>query len=198
LKTFFVSLLLFFSPGIFAKNLLDDIRESVVNTPIIKGEFHQIRSLAGVKKKLLSNGHFIIDKSIGILWITEAPFPQVIKITQSELQIKINTQVVMKLDSTSQPAVRYINELLLSIFSGNMGVIEKMFEIKGESSAQGWTLHLTPKKSGPAVIKTINLSGKNSVNTIFLETSSGDLTQINFSKIEHLNELSSDETSKFD
>jgi hypothetical protein len=197
LKKVFLSFLLLFSTTSFAQDLLSDIQKTVVNAPIIKGEFHQTRALVGVNKKLNSEGYFLVDKSRGILWVTEKPFPQAVKITQSELQIQNNSQVVMRLNAESQPGIKYINELLLSIFSGNMQLIEKMFDISGQSTKQGWSLHLTPKKSGPSILKTVDLAGKAVVDSVSFETSTGDLTQISFSKVKTLNTLSPDEAAKF-
>ena len=193
----FLSLLLIFSTTSFAQDLLGEIRQSVVNTPAIKGDFHQTRTLVGVNKKHSSEGYFLVDKSKGILWVTEKPFPQTIKITQTELQIQNNSQVVMRLNADSQPAIKYINELLLSIFSGNMQLIEQMFDINGQSTKQGWSLRLTPKRSGPSILKTVDLKGKTVVDSVTFETSTGDLTQINFSKVKPLDTLSPDEAAKF-
>lgn len=197
MKKVFLSLLLFFSTTSFAQGLLGEIRQTVVNAPAIKGDFHQTRTLVGVNKKLNSEGYFLVDKSKGILWVTEKPFPQTIKITQTELQIENNSQVVMRLNADSQPAIKYINELLLSIFSGNIQFIEKIFDINGQSTKQGWSLRLTPKRSGPSIFKTVELTGKSVVDSVSYETSTGDLTQINFSKVKPLDALSTDEAAKF-
>ncbi|WP_397390606.1 outer membrane lipoprotein carrier protein LolA [Polynucleobacter sp.] len=197
MKRAFLSLLLLFSTAPFAQSLLSDVQQSVVNAPIIKGEFHQTRALIGVNKKLISEGYFLVDKSKGILWVTEKPFPQTVKITQSELQIQNNSQVVMRLNSESQPGIKYINELLLSIFSGNIQIIEKMFDINGQSTKKGWSLHLTPKKSGPSILRNVDLAGKTVVDFVSFETNTGDLTQINFSKVKTPDSLSPDEAAKF-
>jgi hypothetical protein len=76
-------------PGlVFADQLLQNIQASITTAPIMRGSFKQIRVLSGVSKQLNSEGFFLVDKERGILWVTEKPIYQVLKVTPSEINIK--------------------------------------------------------------------------------------------------------------
>ena len=164
----------------------------------MRGNFQQVRSLVGVSKKLQSQGYFLLDKSKGILWITEKPFPQILKITASEIQMESNHQVLMKLSAKSEPVVQFINELLFTILSGDVSSIEKNFAFKGQSQGKSWTLQLIPLQPNlRRIVKQIQLEGTTTVNRITIDMDSGDATQIAFMGVQSVNALSDDDLAKF-
>lgn len=163
----------------------------------MRGSFKQARMLSGVSKQLNSEGFFLVDKERGILWVTEKPIYQVLKVTRSEINIKNKSQTIMNINATNEPSIRFINELLLSIFSGDMSAIEKVFTYQGEINANGWSLLLTQKKSNSAVLGKVSISGKSAIESVSLESKDGDLTRITFADVKPITSLTKDEISQF-
>jgi hypothetical protein len=163
----------------------------------MRGSFKQIRVLSGVSKQLNSEGFFLVDKERGILWVTEKPIYQVLKVTPSEINIKNKSQTIMNINATNEPSVRFINELLLSIFSGDMSAIEKVFTYQGEINTNGWSLLLTQKNSNSAALGKVSIRGKSAIEAVSFESKDGDLTRITFADVKPVTSLTKDEISQF-
>jgi hypothetical protein len=163
----------------------------------MRGSFKQTRVLSGVSKQLNSEGFFLVDKERGILWVTEKPIYQMLKVTPSEINIKNKNQTIMNINAANEPSMRFINELLMSIFSGDMSAIEKVFIYQGEINTNGWSLLLTQKKLYPATLGKVSIRGKSAIEAVSFESKDGDLTRITFTDVKPVRSLTKDEISQF-
>jgi hypothetical protein len=153
-----IALILFLIAGsVYADSLVSQIEALVSTAPTVRGKFTQSKTLSGVSKKLNSEGFFIVDKSKGIVWITEKPIYQTLKVSDLGIRIGNKSGVLMNLDARSEPSVKYINELVLAIFSGDMSALEKLFNYSGDVTAKGWNLELTPKNTVSTLFKKITI-----------------------------------------
>ena len=193
-----IALMLFLIAGsVYGDSLVNQIEGLVSISPTVRGNFTQIKTLSGVSKKLNSEGFFIVDKSMGIVWITEKPIYQTLKVSDSGIRIGNKSVVLMNLDARSEPAVKYINELVLAIFSGDMRTLEKLFNYSGDVTAKGWNLELTPKNTASTFFKKITIVGSSAINRISFISKDGDLTEVIFSDVRLATVLSKDETLQF-
>ena len=182
---------------VFADRLLDQIKTLIESPQIVRGNFTQTRILIGVSKKLTSDGFFLIDKSKGIVWVTERPIYQAIKITDAGIIIGNKTNTLMTIDSRNQPSVKYINELMLAMFSGDMNSLERVFNSTGEFTTKGWVLELTQKNPSSAILKSVVITGNSAISHITFSTKEGDITDINFTNVKPITSLTKDEISLF-
>ena len=193
-----IALMLFLITGsVCAGTLVSQIETLVSAAPTVRGKFTQSKTLSGVSKKLNSEGFFIVDKSKGIVWITEKPIYQTLKVSNSGIRIGNKSSVLMNLDARSEPSVKYINELVLAIFSGDMSALERLFNYSGEVTAKGWTLELTPKNTVSTLFKKITIVGSSTINRISFISKDGDLTEVIFSDVRLDPVLSKDEILQF-
>jgi outer membrane lipoprotein-sorting protein len=193
-----IALMLFLITGsVCASTLVSQIETLVSAAPTVRGKFTQSKTLSGVSKKLNSEGFFIVDKSKGIVWITEKPIYQTLKVSNSGIRIGNKSGVLMNLDARSEPSVKYINELVLAIFSGDMSTLEKLFNYSGEVTAKGWNLELTPKNTVSTLFKQITIVGSSTINRISFISKDGDLTEVIFSDVRLDPVLSKDEILQF-
>jgi hypothetical protein len=183
--------------SVYGDSLVNQIEGLVSISPTVRGNFTQIKTLSGVSKKLNSEGFFIIDKSMGIVWITEKPIYQTLKVSGSGIRIGNKSGVLMNLDARSEPSVKYINELVLAIFSGNMSALERLFNYAGDVTAKGWSLELMPKNTASSLFKKITIVGSSSISRISFISKDGDLTEVIFSDVRLATVLSKDETLQF-
>ena len=197
IKKILAVLLVICSGYVFADQLLDQIKTLINSPQIIRGNFTQTRILMGISKKLTSDGFFLIDKSKGIVWVTERPIYQALKVTDIGISIGNKTNTLMKIDSLNQPSVKYINELMLAMFSGDMNSLERVFNYSGELTAKGWVLELTQKNSSSAIFKKVVINGNSTVSHITFYTKEGDITDINFTNVKPITSLTKDEISLF-
>jgi hypothetical protein len=103
----------------------------------------------------------------------------------------------MNLDARNEPSVKYINELVLAIFSGDRSALERLFSYSGDATATGWNLELTPKNTSSTLFKKITIVGSSAINRISFISKDGDLTEVIFSDVRLAPVLNKDETLQF-
>jgi outer membrane lipoprotein-sorting protein len=103
----------------------------------------------------------------------------------------------MNLEARSEPSVKYINELVLAIFSGDMSSLEKLFNYSGDATAKDWNLELTPKNTASTFFNKITIVGSSAINRISFISKDGDLTEVVFSDVRLAPVLSKDEILQF-
>jgi len=161
------------------------IQAMLAKPKILCGRFDQTKQLAGIKKPLVSNGRFCAAADKGVLWRNLKPFPSTLRLTRDEIVQLQGERVTLHLDAKKEPAVRMIHSVLFASLTGDLGQIEKLFEIEGSASADRWSVAL--KARAPSLAKTIGniaLEGGAYVKQITLNDASGDRTTIVFSEIQ--------------
>lgn len=186
-----------FSEATFAESLPNQIESMVGSAQAVRGKFVQIKVMTGISKRLISDGNFIVDKGQGVLWVTEKPIYQKLRVSNSGIKIDNKGGNLMTLDARSEPSVRYINELVLAVFSGDMNVLDRLFNYTGEASSKGWVIELTPKSVSSAPFKKISMTGGSAISRITFTSRDGDLTDITFSEIRPAASLTKDEVLQF-
>lgn len=196
-KSFMVLILCLIAGSVCADSLINQIGDLVSASPTVRGRFAQSKTLSGVSKKLNSEGFFIVDKSKGVVWVTEKPIYQTLKVSNSGIRIGNKSGVLMNLDARSEPSVKYINELVLAIFSGDMTALEKLFNYSGDVRAKDWNLELTPKNTVSLPFKKITIVGSSAISRISFVSKDGDLTEVIFSDVHLAPLLNGDEVLQF-
>ena len=81
--------------------------------------------------------------------------------------------------------MRIINSLLFSVLAGDLGQLEKHFDIDGSVSDGAWSVKLKARDAGVAkVIGAIALDGAAYVKNIAIDEANGDRTRIVFSALQ--------------
>jgi len=159
------------------------VRARLADTPVLRGEFEQSKSLQGFKKPLVSKGQFLLARSRGVVWTTRQPFPSTIVLTGKQLAIRQGDAGLQPLSGqggaqTAQTA----NRLLMALLSGRVEELSTQFTMSETLyGTVGWRLLLVPKP-GPMknVFRRIELAGDDHVRVVVLEETSGDRTEIHF------------------
>jgi len=161
------------------------IQSMIAKPTVLCGRFDQTKQLVGLKKPVKSSGRFCIVADKGVLWRSERPFANTIKLTRDEIVQLQGERVAMRLETKKEPTVRMINSVLFALLAGDLDQLEKLFEIDGDVNHQSW--HVTLKPRTPALaraIGAITLDGAEYVKNIAIDESSGDRTSIVFSAIQ--------------
>ena len=178
--------------------LLQAIQSQLAVDTVIRGDFTQTRQLTGIKKPLVANGTFVVEKTRGVLWRTLKPFAQTMRVTQGEILQKDGERVLMVLSADQEPAVNAISRVLFSLFAGDLSALAEFFDYTGQSS-NGWQLSFTPRNDGlRAVIGSLSLEGDNVVRQVTLTSAAGDITRIVFSNVATAGALTADERAQFE
>jgi hypothetical protein len=160
------------------------IQAMLAKPAVLCGRFDQTKTLAGMKKPLLSQGRFCVVNGKGVLWRTLKPFPNTLRLTRDEIVHFQGERVAMRLDAKQEPTVRMINSVLFSLLSGDLGKLDTLFEVDGSVDNASWKVALKAREPALAkAIGAISLDGAAYVRNIHLYEASGDRTDIVFSDI---------------
>lgn len=179
--------------------LLQAIQSQLAVDAVVRGDFTQTRQLAGIKKPLVANGTFVVEKTRGVLWRTLTPFPQTLRVTQGEILQKDGDRVLMVLRADQEPAVNAISRVLFSLFAGDISALAEFFDYTGRIDGGVWQLSFTPRNDGlRAVIGSLSLEGGSVVRQVTLTSAAGDNTLIDFSNTSTAAALTDDERAQFE
>ena len=177
--------IVFASMPLWAAAPVAEIQSMLTKPKVLCGHFDQSKQLTGLKKPMVSNGRFCVVADKGVLWRTLQPFPNTMRLTRDEIVHLQGDRVAMRLDAKQEPAVRMINSVLFALLGGDLGQIEKWFEVDGAIHDNSWSVTLKARE--PALAKAISsvaLNGDAYVKNITISETSGDRTRIVFSKIQ--------------
>lgn len=160
--------------------------ESMLHKPaVLCGRFEQKKQLVGLKNAVNSSGRFCVVAGKGVLWRTLKPFPNTLRLSRDEIVQLRGDQVALRLEAKNEPTVRLINTVLFALLAGDIGQLEKLFEIDGSVQDKAWTLTLKALEPGLAkAIGSIALKGGVHVRSITIHEASGDRTSIDLVSIE--------------
>jgi hypothetical protein len=161
------------------------IQSMLAKPKILCGRFDQTKQLVGLKKPVGSSGRFCVVADKGVLWRSLRPFPNTIKLTRDEIVQLQGERVALRLDAKQEPTVRMINSVLFALLAGDLGQLEKLFEIDGNVNNNSWSVTLKARE--PALAKAVGaiaLDGAEYVKHVTIDEASGDRTSIVFSAIQ--------------
>jgi hypothetical protein len=195
----FIGVLLFWACGLARAELLEDVQRQLTLAPVIRGEFLQTRQLAQIKKPLLARGQFLVATNLGVIWENTQPFTQVTRLTRNEILQTDGETTLMKISADKEPAVKIINGILFSVFSGDVAALAQTFEYNGEAAPKGWRLHFVPRDKNLArLIRELRLEGGTAITRVEMESAAGDVTRIEFTAQSYAESLTETEKKRFE
>ena len=126
----------------------------------VSGNFIQKRFIAASGRTLKASGVFTAS-SEEILWETQKPFKNTLKITAEKIiqtDAKGNSLI---LDGKENQTFALISKMMATLFSGNQKELEEYFEVSfSEGEKDSWIMQLKPKDSSiSSVMELIELCG---------------------------------------
>lgn len=170
--------------GAPAADTLETVRSRLADVALLRGEFVQVKRLAGFRNPLQSSGQFVLVRGRGVLWLTHKPFASTLVVTPERLEsLDAQGQRLVRLDTRDEPALRSINQLLLATLSADLAPLRALFAIDAELvGARGWRLVLRANDALLArQLARITLAGERHVHEVQIEEHNGDRTEIRFS-----------------
>lgn len=157
---------------------LSQLTSQLSQTPILSGNFEQLKYLKGFPKPLRTNGNFTFWADRGVIWETQKPFASKIVLTPSRLE-SINRYQHQTFSTENNPHLALINHLLIDLMQGDIQEIEKYFNISLSGEASKWTMSLIPMDQNiKAVFEKISIQGSKKVQQLVFYAPNGDKTEI--------------------
>lgn len=196
-------LMAFSAATLFAQNAtLDSVCESLTKNTVTTGNFTQEKKLPSVKRALKSYGTFVFCKD-GIVWNTTRPVKSSLAVTSTKLVQFTPDGKQTVLDGADNAIFKSIAQTVTALFSGDKAALEKNFTVSFSSTANTWTMSLTPKdKTIAAVMKIITLSGSgnaasSSFDSLAVEQQDGSSVTYTFTEQQYKEVLSNEEKAFF-
>jgi len=176
-----------------------EIQAILVKPKVLCGRFDQTKQLAGLKNPLRSNGRFCVVADKGVLWRNLQPFANTLRLTRDEIIQWQGERVTLKLNAQQEPTLRLVNNILFAVLAGDLGQLEKHFDVDGVVRDGAWSVKLKARDAGVAkAIGAIVLEGGAYVKNVAIDEASGDRTRIVFSEIQTgAGAMSGDEAALF-
>ena len=176
------------------------VRERLKLSPVLKGEFEQVKTLKGFKNALVSRGEFLVARGQGVWWHTRQPFESALVVTKTRLFTRNPDGSTSNVaDAQAEPGVRQVNELIFSLLAADLDALADKFTIATQPvGAAGWSLVLTPRDANLAkFLARATLAGEREVQSVRIEEARGDATLIRFSHQVPAATLTTDEAARF-
>lgn len=163
-----------------SSGLLAQVRQRVVDAPVVRGQFEQLKTVKGFKQPLRSSGAFVAARGRGIVWHVQQPFESLLIVKPDSLQSRrADGAVAMQLNATDEPVLRTVNAMLFAVMAADLSQLEQHFEISGQASAAGWKLRLVPRDAMLVQwLKEVELQGQQFVQEVRLQEARGDSSLI--------------------
>lgn len=165
---------------------LTSLQAQLQQSPIVRGDFTQSRTLAMFEQPLVSEGSFLLERQHGLLWQQNTPFPVNLVLTQDKLRQTFANQPAQVITAKENPMAFYFSKIFLSVFHGDTEQLQSQFDLQFSPQKEHWQLVLTPKEAPlNAVFKSIVLQGNQDIDSLVLEEIRGDKTEITFTNQTH-------------
>lgn len=148
--------------------------------PAFECDFHQDRSLPGMRIPLRSSGTFRFEPGVEAVWAQKTPVAQTILLRREGMELLRPDGSSQKL-SSSAPVAGEIASALFALGQGDLEVLSRTFEVKWVRRGEAdWSLRLLPRGVASKAFRDIVLSGGADLDTILLTDAAGLPTRIEF------------------
>ena len=198
LKYLFSALLLWSS--ISSAVTLTELQQRFASQPVIRADFVQTRTIAGMAQPLISRGELLVAQPQGLWWHQRTPFAMTLLLDDKRMVQTLNGQPPQTVTAEANPQMFQFNHLLRALFEADERALRENFTIDFQDKGDArWSLALTPK-SAPLnkIFRRIDLSGETFLERIDLNDAQGDRTHIELSNTRtQPPQLSAEERARF-
>ena len=141
----------------------------------------------------------MVARGQGVWWHTQQPFETTLVVTRTRMfRRNADGSGGDVLDEQAEPGARRVNELVFALLAADLDALADKFTLAARPvGATGWTLVLVPRDASLAkFLVRATLTGEHDVQSVRIEETRGDATQIRFSRQQPSEALSADEAAR--
>lgn len=202
----FVSVLVSAAADVFSSPLtaetapaFDSVRRALCAHEVQKGDFIQTKTIARLKRDLVSSGTYLISREDGIVWNTQKPYPSTMTVTKRAVIQTAASGKKTVLQSGSNATFESLSAVISSVFQGGEALSADNFDIYFAESDSGWTAGLVPKDSTiSAVAASFELFGASgALKSVIMHEPAGDSVRYDFVSASYASSLTEAEKALF-
>ncbi|TVO64095.1 LolA family protein [Denitromonas ohlonensis] len=193
------ALLAFLSASAHADDaLLKEIAARVADSPVLRAEFSQTKTLAAMRKPFRIAGHFTYARDAGVLWQVASPYT-VRYLIDARGTVEIGPDGQRKARTSREAAgAAQAGQIMQALLSADLAPLQSSFVLEPVRGADRWHVTLTPRKTEIARhLARITVAGTTAVEQVDIFEASGDHTEIRFTAIERDTRLNDAEAALF-
>lgn len=133
--------------------------------------------------RMISSGTVSCSKGRGVLWRVEKPLSSSIDMRASEM-IFSDMKGCRRVENSKLPHYEEITKAIDGFLDGGAMEIEKLFKVGCSKAGAGWRIELIPRRRDLGyLLKSISLSGADTLNEAILTYASGERMALKFKAI---------------
>ena len=178
--------------------LLTEIAARVANSPVLRAEFSQTKTLAAMRKPFRIAGHFTYARDAGVLWQVASPYA-VTYLIDAHGTVEIGPDGLRKTRSGREAAgAAQAGQIMQALLSADLAPLESHFVLDPARVPDGCQVTLTPRSAEVAHHLThITVAGNTAVEQVNIVEAGGDHTEIRFTAIQRDTQLNTAEATLF-
>lgn len=182
-----------------AQAFLETIGKVFESHVVVRAEFEQHKSIAALKRPLVTTGRLTFSREHGVLWRIERPYAAAYVMTEDNA-IEIDTDGRRRKRSIREvPGLAHVNRVFRALLNADMQVLGEYFKVTARGGASSWELDLVPRQVQLVQALTrIRVKGGQFIDAIHVEEANGDATRIEFRNTSVAASLSKEERTLLD
>ena len=160
--------------------LLDTLTGQLKNTPLLRLDFTQTRTLSALSRPLKSNGSMVLSRDRGVIWQLKKPLALTYVVSPKGLVEWDSAGRRSQKSAKDVPAVAQMGRIFQSLLQGRWNAVEEYFTLTAEGRPGKWEITMTPKAQTASFMKRIQVSGSRYIDRIRVEEASGDRMDLAF------------------
>jgi hypothetical protein len=160
------------------------IAKRLASPPLLSGRFSQEKKVVGLKKPLLSQGDFLVERDKGVIWRTQKPFAAAVAVTPKGIWSLKEAGTGLKRSPIHQGNLGIAMDMIQKVLAGDPSSLSKAFKVAEQGDSASWSMELKPLDPVIArVVASIRLQGSSHVDQVEYSETNGDRTRIAFTEV---------------
>lgn len=200
LISFLVLLAAVFAPASQADTLAR-IGAQIEQHAVLRAEFTQSKQMAALKRPLVTSGRLVFSRRHGVLWQIEQPY-RMSYVLGEERIVEISGAAAdgarHERGLRDVPGLAQVGRVFRALLGANTAALRETFEVAVQGDPAKWEIELKPRQAQLAqFLSGLRLSGGRFVETIRIDETGGDSTQIRFRNTQGADAPTEDELKLF-
>ena len=157
----------------------------------VRAQFTQTQTLSAMKQPLVSTGMLVFYRERGVIWHVLTPYKATFVITDAGVaEVDANGKRTSPKSAQGARGVAQVSKMMRAMLGGDLSGLYSQFDVDAQGSPSQWTLGMKPNQPQLAQsVKRLQMNGGAFLQGLRIDLASGDVTQIDFTKNEALDEL---------
>lgn len=149
--------------------------------PVVRADFSQSKQMSALKRPLVTSGRIVFSSRHGVLWQIDQPY-RIIYVLGEQRIIEITGDGARRERSLRDvPGLAQIGSIFRAVLGANVAALRENFDVSVQGHPGKWEIKLVPLQAQLAqLLGSLELSGGSFVESIRINETGGDITQIRF------------------